>query len=159
MKIKRIIVIAAEPALKREPAESWFEEMTKEQQSDYIEQHPNSKYAKKHNKSRVVEDDTEEKVEPTKIGNKKKQVKEVKEKRDPYADVPEEDRKKMIELKERGFVVPPAWRNLWINPDKDSYCVAKGRDSKNRLHGVYTVDYQNARKVIKFNRLKKKLFI
>lgn len=122
----KTIVIA-----KTSSTSEWWESLTKEQQDEYIELHPNSKYAKQF----------KAKVEP-------------KIKKDPYKDVPKKDRQLMLQAKERGFTVPPAWREVWLNPDPKGDLQVKGKDSKGRTQYLYSVNYRTQQDSLKFNRLK-----
>lgn len=131
---KRIRVTLAKEAIPE-----WFKQMTGEQQDMYLEEHPNSKLAKSFRSKK-----------PDEVNNPKIKVK----KKDPYLDVPEEDRKTMIAAKERGFTVPPAWREVWLNPDPEGDLQVKGKDKKGRTQSLYSVNFRTQQDALKFERLK-----
>ena len=56
--------------------------------------------------------------------------------------------------KERGFKVPPAWKNLWINANKDGALQVRGTDTKGRVIRLYNAEAMQANAEAKFNRLK-----
>ena len=49
------------------------------------------------------------------------------------------------------LVLPPAWEDVWISPDKSSNLQATGRDSKGRLQYRYHKNWTKARAAKKFN--------
>lgn len=65
-----------------------------------------------------------------------------------------EDRKAFKTAKERGIKIPPAWKELWINPDKNGNIIAKGKDEKGRSQSIYPVKAGEERDAKKFKRLK-----
>jgi DNA topoisomerase-1 len=126
--------------------DEWFKGLTKEQQKQYLEEHPNSKFAKTF---KAKEDENGQ------SGSKKTGPAKVKkEKTDPYKDVPEEDKKVMLAAKTRGYRVPPAWRNVWLNPNPKADLQVKGKDAKGRTQSVYTASFRAAQDIKKFNRLR-----
>jgi DNA topoisomerase-1 len=117
--------------------DEWWESLTKEQKDKYIEEHPNSKYAKnRQDKKEMV----------------KKKIEKLK--KNPYEDMPEHDRQKVETLKKRGYRIPPGWRDIWVNPDPDGDCQAKGISSTTgRKVYIYTAKFSQMQSVIKFNRI------
>jgi DNA topoisomerase-1 len=114
----------------------WFKDMSEEQQKAYLEEHPNSKIAK------------------TVKSSKKTDKPAAKEKKDPYAGVPEKDRLVMIAAKERGHTVPPAWRDVWLNDDPAGDMQVKGKDAKGRTQYLYSINHNTRQAALKFERVK-----
>jgi DNA topoisomerase-1 len=56
--------------------------------------------------------------------------------------------------KSRGYKVPPAWENVWVNPDPEAALQVKGTDSKGRSQSIYSSKHHNLASMKKFNRLK-----
>lgn len=66
----------------------------------------------------------------------------------------QEDQKAFAEARSRGLKLPPAWVDVWVNPDKKAGLQVKGKDVKGRTQYVYSVSAQNEAAAKKFNRLK-----
>jgi DNA topoisomerase-1 len=129
--------------------DEWWDSQTPEFQEAYIEEHPGSKYAKNAKKREEKSPSAKEHKEKPEGSTKK-----LKEKKDPYADVPEVDKVVMVKAKERGFTVPPAWREVWLNEDPEGDLQVKGKDKKNRTQYLYSLNYRTQQNALKFERLK-----
>ena len=55
---------------------------------------------------------------------------------------------------ERGFKVPPAWTDIWVNADASAGLQVKGRDEGGTLQRLYSKKHTGAAAVEKFERLK-----
>jgi len=80
-----------------------------------------------------------------------------KEKPEAKAKSPErtpEQAKAFETAKSRGYKVPPAWKNVWVNPDPDAALQVKGTDAKGRSQSIYSSKHHDAAAMKKFNRLK-----
>lgn len=51
------------------------------------------------------------------------------------------------------LVIPPAWQNVWICPDKNGHVLATGIDEKGRKQYVYHPKWRTMRDLIKFYRM------
>jgi DNA topoisomerase-1 len=51
------------------------------------------------------------------------------------------------------LVIPPAWRNVWISPRPDGHLQATGRDARNRKQYIYHPEWEEARNLLKFERM------
>ena len=51
------------------------------------------------------------------------------------------------------LAIPPAWRDVWIAPDRDSHLLATGRDAKGRKQFRYHPNWQALRERTKFDRM------
>lgn len=74
----------------------------------------------------------------------------------PHATVEHtaEDTKAHSVAKARGLKVPPAWTNVWVNPDPKGDLQVKGKDEKGRAQYLYSANFRTQQDVAKFNRLK-----
>ena len=64
--------------------------------------------------------------------------------------------KKQFKLAESmGIKIPPAWKDIWINQEKDAKVLVKGRDAKGRTQSIYSSKAVEERDLKKFKRLKK----
>lgn len=59
-----------------------------------------------------------------------------------------------LTAKARGYKVPPAWENVWVNPDPNAALQVKGTDSKGRSQSIYSAKHHDLASMKKFNRLK-----
>lgn len=48
------------------------------------------------------------------------------------------------------LAVPPAWSEVWFNPDRDGHILARGVDDAGRRQYIYHPDYRAAREAAKF---------
>lgn len=55
---------------------------------------------------------------------------------------------------ERGIKVPPAWTDVWVNPDPKAPLQVKGRDAKGVLQRLYSKAHAEQAAVEKFQRVK-----
>lgn len=53
----------------------------------------------------------------------------------------------------RALVIPPAWTDVWINPDRRGHLQATGRDARGRKQYRYHPDWRSVRDEDKFSRL------
>jgi DNA topoisomerase-1 len=56
--------------------------------------------------------------------------------------------------KGRGYTVPPAWKNVWVNPDPHADLQVTGFDSKGRKQYIYSATAANRNSAAKFARIK-----
>jgi DNA topoisomerase IB len=147
------IVLAKEPATVKSKSkeDAWWESQTKEFQKEYIKLHPGSKYAKNAKASKLSKS-----AAPGKSGVKSDKPKV---KKDPYANVPPEDKEQMVLAKKRGIAIPPAWRKVWLNPDPEGDCQVKAvmwneRKGKNLTQSLYSVNHETRQAALKFERIK-----
>jgi len=84
----------------------------------------------------------------------KQLAKQQQPKKDPYADVPEADKAIMMEARKRGYRVPPAWRECWIDPNPEADLQVKGKDAKGRMQYLYSVNFRTKQDAEKFERVK-----
>lgn len=54
----------------------------------------------------------------------------------------------------RGFKIPPAWKNIWVNPDSSGDLQVTGVDTKGRKQYVYSAEASGRNAAQKFARLK-----
>ncbi|TGE04581.1 DNA topoisomerase IB [Hymenobacter fodinae] len=54
----------------------------------------------------------------------------------------------------QGFVIPPAWTDVWISPSPNSHLQVTGRDAKGRKQYLYHTAWDQARSLTKFSRLR-----
>ncbi len=52
-----------------------------------------------------------------------------------------------------GLVIPPAWDQVWICPDRDGHILATGVDKAGRKQYIYHPDWEAIREYVKFERL------
>ena len=74
--------------------------------------------------------------------------------REAMKDKSPADVKAFTAARERGIAVPPAWSNVWVNPDKNADLMVKGKDTKGRPTYMYSASHKNKQDAQKFNRLK-----
>ncbi|MBD64872.1 MAG: DNA topoisomerase [Halobacteriovoraceae bacterium] len=53
----------------------------------------------------------------------------------------------------KSLAIPPAWKNVWIDTDKDAKIHAWGRDSKNKKQYIYNDNWRSQREAAKFDRI------
>ena len=53
----------------------------------------------------------------------------------------------------RQLVIPPAWRDVWICPDRKGHIQVTGRDQKGRKQYIYHPDWEEIRNSTKFYRM------
>jgi len=53
----------------------------------------------------------------------------------------------------RSLVIPPAWKEVWISPDRDSHIQAIGRDARGRKQYRYHPEYRKVRDLVKFDHM------
>ena len=53
----------------------------------------------------------------------------------------------------RALVIPPAWTNVWINPDPRGHIQATGRDARGRKQYRYHAKWRATRDETKFSRM------
>ena len=53
----------------------------------------------------------------------------------------------------QGFVIPPAWTDVWIAPSPTAHLQVTGRDAKGRKQYIYHSAWDQARSLTKFSRL------
>lgn len=53
----------------------------------------------------------------------------------------------------RDLVIPPAWTNVWINPDPDGHIQVTGRDQRGRKQSIYHPRFRELQEETKFGRL------
>ncbi|NVO29575.1 DNA topoisomerase IB [Hymenobacter lapidiphilus] len=53
-----------------------------------------------------------------------------------------------------GFVIPPAWTDVWISPSPNTHLQVTGRDAKGRKQYLYHTAWDQARALTKFSRLR-----
>jgi DNA topoisomerase I len=53
----------------------------------------------------------------------------------------------------RALVIPPAWSNVWINPDPRGHIQATGRDARSRKQYRYHANWRATRDETKFSRM------
>jgi DNA topoisomerase I len=54
----------------------------------------------------------------------------------------------------QGFVIPPAWTDVWISPSPNTHLQVTGRDAKGRKQYLYHPAWDQARALTKFSRLR-----
>lgn len=54
----------------------------------------------------------------------------------------------------QGFVIPPAWTDVWIAPSPNAHLQVTGRDTKGRKQYIYHPLWDQARSLTKFSRLR-----
>lgn len=54
----------------------------------------------------------------------------------------------------QGFVIPPAWTDVWIAPSANAHLQVTGRDAKGRKQYIYHPLWDQARSLTKFSRLR-----
>ena len=54
----------------------------------------------------------------------------------------------------QGFVIPPAWTDVWISPSPNTHLQVTGRDAKGRKQYLYHPAWDQARSLTKFSRLR-----
>ncbi|RAK70005.1 DNA topoisomerase IB [Hymenobacter edaphi] len=54
----------------------------------------------------------------------------------------------------QGFVIPPAWTDVWIAPSPNAHLQVTGRDAKGRKQYIYHPLWDQARSLTKFSRLR-----
>ncbi|OON67548.1 DNA topoisomerase IB [Hymenobacter sp. CRA2] len=54
----------------------------------------------------------------------------------------------------QGFVIPPAWSDVWISPSANTHLQVTGRDAKGRKQYIYHPLWDQARSLTKFSRLR-----
>jgi DNA topoisomerase-1 len=54
----------------------------------------------------------------------------------------------------QGFVIPPAWTDVWISPSPNTHLQVTGRDAKGRKQYLYHPAWDHARSLTKFSRLR-----
>ncbi|MET4104890.1 DNA topoisomerase IB [Hymenobacter sp. UYP22] len=54
----------------------------------------------------------------------------------------------------QGFVIPPAWTDVWISPSATTHLQVTGRDAKGRKQYLYHPAWDQARALTKFSRLR-----
>ena len=117
---------------------NWFSELTKEEQEQYLKQHPNSKYGHQTAKQPRVS-----KITQSLSGSTKYDDKGVRVQSDGSA-LPEHISK---------LVIPPAWTDVKFNPDSTGDLLASGRDAKGRLQCVYSEAFAKTQAEAKFRRI------
>lgn len=65
----------------------------------------------------------------------------------------EAHQKKLDIAKARGIRVPPAWKNIWVNPDEKGDLQVKGIDQKGRVQYIYSSEHSAKAAAEKFKRL------
>lgn len=60
---------------------------------------------------------------------------------------------KMVLMRIKGLVIPPAWKEVWICPNPKGYLQATGRDDKNRKQYLYHENWQNYSNTSKFSHV------
>lgn len=53
----------------------------------------------------------------------------------------------------RSLVIPPAWTDVWISPDRKGHILATGHDDAGRKQYIYHPDWEDARDEAKFDRM------
>lgn len=53
----------------------------------------------------------------------------------------------------RSLVIPPAWTDVWISPDRRGHILATGYDDAGRKQYIYHPDWEDARDQAKFDRM------
>src|SRR5437870_2735262 len=53
----------------------------------------------------------------------------------------------------KGLAIPPAWRDIWICPDRRGHLQATGRDARGRKQYRYHPEWRSKRDEIKYDRL------
>ncbi|GAA4007643.1 DNA topoisomerase IB [Hymenobacter fastidiosus] len=53
-----------------------------------------------------------------------------------------------------GFVIPPAWTDIWISPAANAHLQVTGRDVKGRKQYIYHATWDQTRSLTKFSRLR-----
>ncbi|GAA3941597.1 DNA topoisomerase IB [Hymenobacter algoricola] len=53
-----------------------------------------------------------------------------------------------------GFVIPPAWTDVWISPSATAHLQVTGRDAKGRKQYIYHATWDLTRSLTKFSRLR-----
>ncbi|RYU76741.1 DNA topoisomerase IB [Hymenobacter persicinus] len=53
-----------------------------------------------------------------------------------------------------GFVIPPAWTDVWISPTANAHLQVTGRDAKGRKQYIYHPTWDQTRSLTKFSRLR-----
>lgn len=124
--------------------DNWFEQLTREEQEEYVKAHPRSKYAKQLKAKTAEQQPAKEKTSrATQVSHATKTVdgKRVLEDGSP---LPEHIQK---------LVIPPAWTDVKINPDPDGDLLAMGRDAKGRLQPIYSERFAQSQAEAKFMRV------
>jgi DNA topoisomerase-1 len=71
-----------------------------------------------------------------------------------YLDQNKKQIKDKNELKRiKALIIPPAWTDVWICPDKNGHLQATGRDSKGRKQYRYHLKWQKIRNELKFDKM------
>ena len=109
---------------------NWFSELSEEEQEQYIEKHPNSKYAKMHKTNKALSQTTT--------------IKDGVRLSADGSPLPEHIQKLRI---------PPAWTDVKFNPDPSGHLLASGKDSKGRPQFVYSEEFSKTQAEAKFNRI------
>lgn len=55
----------------------------------------------------------------------------------------------------RQLAIPPAWADVWINPEPDGHLQATGRDARDRKQYLYHTEFRADREAAKFRRLRR----
>lgn len=53
----------------------------------------------------------------------------------------------------KALAIPPAWQDVWINPDENGHIQATGRDARNRKQYIYHSDWRTWRDQTKFEHI------
>jgi len=127
----------------------WFADLTKEQQQEYINEHPNSKYAKgtQSDNEKTLSDADDLKSAQDKRIRPALTTKFVDGKRMAANGKPLPEHIQKLSL-------PPAWTDVLYNPDPDGALLARGKDSKGRVQSVYSEKFANQQAEAKFSRVK-----
>ena len=128
-----------------EKSSNWFEELSPEEQSSYIKQHPRSKYARsvKHDAAPAVAPKTTAPSRAVQV-SKGTTVVEGKLMMEDGSPLPEH-------IKKLG--IPPGWKEVRVNPDPEGDLLAIGRDAKGRLQPIYSERFAATQAEAKFLRV------
>lgn len=121
-------------------APKWWDEFSKEEQESYIEEHPNSKFAKqiKTGESKSLKPITTKPVIPAKSV---------------------EDQEVFDKAKSEGVAIPPAWTKVsyYGTEGNEKGVIAEGTDSKGRKQRLENSDYRDGKIKEKHTKIRESL--
>lgn len=130
---------------KKRTTADWWEEKSPDQQTEYITEHPASHKAKE-----AVE--KKKRRKSPKAARRRNAVNKAKwntlmETKHPA------DRAAFETARSRKLRVPPAWKNIWVNPDKNGDLQVTGHDVAGHKNYLYSAKHNERKKAEKFKRL------
>lgn len=133
---------------------NWFEELPQPQQETYVEEHPNSKYAKDVKDAELTDKAPKTKPVEDKVGTEQPS----KQPRQPApilwtmhtGDKPTAEQSTRL----KSLRVPPAWTNIKLADDPNAALQVVGKDAKGRAQYLYSAEHSAKAAAEKFARLK-----